>query len=340
MKAVVVPEVGATWEVRDVPIPRPGAGEVLIKVRASGICFNDVLATRGVIAFPSTSPVIPGHEFAGEIVELGPGVTTRRVGDRVGVSWVQGGCGRCSYCRLDLPVSGQTALNCAEPVSTGFTTQGGQAEYAVALAAGTILLPDDLPPELAAPVMCAGYTSWSALRQGEPKPHERVAVLGIGGLGHLALQFSRACGFETIAITSAADKHDLARQLGADVVVGNGAELHEAGGADVVLATGSSYRAASDAIRGLRVNGRLVLAGIDATDGFDLAPDPSKPFFAQRHRIIGATHGGAAELREALDVVATGRVRPVVETYEPEQIATAVARLAGGAVRFRAVVRY
>lgn len=340
MKAAVIPGVGERWELRDVPVPRPGFGEVLIRVRASGICFNDVLTTKGFIPFPSASPAVTGHEPVGEVVEVGEGVTSRRTGDRVGTTWVQAGCGRCDYCRRDLPVTGQTALNCAAPVTTGFTAPGGHAEYLVTPAAATVLLPDGLRFELAAPMMCAGYTAWSALRLADPRPHERVAVLGIGGLGHLALQFSRACGFDTVAITHSPDKHGPARELGADLVVTDGQELRDAGGADVVLATGSSYRAASDALRGLRPDGRLVLAGVDSGAGFDISPDRARPFFAQRHRIIGATHGGLPLLREALDLVASGRCAPVVEVFQKEQVADAVDKVAKGDVRFRAVVAF
>ncbi|WP_158883788.1 alcohol dehydrogenase catalytic domain-containing protein [Amycolatopsis anabasis] len=340
MKAAVIPGLNETWEVREVPTPRPGPGEVLIRVHACGICHNDVLATRGVIPFPAITPAVTGHEPVGEIVEVGAGVTTRAPGDRVGTTWVQSTCGRCDYCRRGLPVSGQAALNCAAPVMTGFTAPGGHAEYLVAAAAATVLIPEDLPDELAAPMLCAGYTSWSALRAAEPRPGERVAVLGIGGLGHLAVQFAKACGLETVAMTHSADKHDLARELGADLVVGNGEELRAAGGADVVLVTGNSYPAASDALQGLRVNGRLVLAGIDPAGAFTIAPNLAQPFFAQRQRVLGATHNGLDLLREALDLAASGVVTPRVECFPVAAVGEAVERVANGTVRFRAVVTY
>lgn len=340
MKAAVIPEVNGRWEIREVPTPRPGPGEVLIRVHACGICLNDVWATKGFIPFPSTDPAITGHEPAGEVVEVGPGVTSRRVGDRVGVTWIQGTCGRCDHCRRGVPVSGQAAFACAAPATTGFTVQGGHAEYMVAAADGTVLLPDGLDYETAAPVLCAGYTAWSALRQGDPAPHERVAVLGIGGLGHLALQFSRACGFETVAVTRSADKHDIARRLGADHVVSDGGQLRRMGGADVVLVTGSSYRAAADCLRGLRADGRMVLAGIDPVEPFTIAMDPAAPFFAQRHRIIGSTHNGPRYLEEALRLVAAGKVTPVTETFPMERAADAVDKVSKGDVRFHAVVTY
>src|ERR1700722_16997722 len=240
MKAAVIPGINIPWEIQDVPDPRPGPGDVLIKVHACGMCVNDVLSAKGIFPFPAFSPAIAGHEPVGEVVEVGLGVSSRKVGDRVGTTWIRGTCGRCDYCKHSYPLSAQAAFCCASPVATGFTVQGGHAEFMVVAAAQTVLIPDGLASELAAPILCAGYTSWCALRHADPKPHERVAVLGIGGLGHLALQFSRACGFQTIAITRSPDKHELAKELGAGIVVSTGDELREAGGADVILVTGSS----------------------------------------------------------------------------------------------------
>lgn len=339
VKAAVIPEVNGTWELREVPTPRPGPGEVLIRVHACGVCYNDILVTVGAIPV-GIDPLITGHEPVGEVVEVGPGVTSRREGDRVGTTWVRAGCGRCDYCQRNLPVSGQTAINCPAPVATGFSVQGGHAEYMVVAANQTVLIPEGIPAVMAAPVLCAGYTAWSALRSADPKPHERVAVLGIGGLGHLALQFSRACGFETIAITRSADKHGFAKQMGADYVVSNGEELREVGGADIILATGPSFPAAAETIQGLRVNGRMVLAGLDGQNPFTIPSSLAYPFFAQRQSIIGATHNGIQYLQEALDMVADGKVTPVVEAFPSERVAEAVAKVAQGEVRYRAVVTY
>jgi 2-desacetyl-2-hydroxyethyl bacteriochlorophyllide A dehydrogenase len=340
MRAVVIPGVDAEWTVLEVPTPQPGPGEVLIRVRACGLCGNDVAASRGRLPFPSISPTIPGHEPVGDIVDAGPGVTCRLVGDRVGTTWIRGTCGRCDYCRLNRPVSGTASILCAAPVSTGFTVQGGQAEYMVVAAHETVRIPDGLSDELAAPVLCAGYAAWSAIRAAEPKPHERVAVAGIGALGHLAVQYSRACGFETIAITTSPDKRELARQLGADLVVSDGDQLREAGGADVIIDTTPSYVAASTMLAGLRVSGRLVLAGIDPQDGFGIPGMDVHPFFALDQKILGATHGGPQLLREALAIAATGKVTPMVETFANADIAKAVDKVGTGEVRFRAVITY
>jgi len=338
MKAAVVPAVGEPWELREVATPRPGPGQVLIRVHASGVCGNDVWLTRGVFPLPDLDPRIVGHEPAGEVVEVGAGVTTRAVGDRVGATWVAGTCGRCDYCARGLPLTGQAAMNCVAPRLTGVTAPGGQAEYLVVPADSTVPLPDQLSYVLAAPVLCAGYTAWSALRAAAPRPGERVAVLGIGGLGHLAVQFSHACGYETVAVTGTADKTDLAAKLGADLVVADGEQLREAGGADVIVVTGSSYPAAGAALAGLRVNGRMALATIDPQGSFQI--DPSHRYFAQGQRIVGASHDGLGYLREALDLVADGAVTPMVEVFPKERVAAAVDRVASGEVRFRAVVTY
>lgn len=338
MRAAVIAEADSPWEIREVRTPEPGPGEVLIRVHASGVCHNDIWLTNGVYPFPPIKPTIVGHEPAGEVVAVGAGVTSRMVGDRVGATWVQGGCGRCDYCSLNLPVTGQTAMNCGAPVLTGMTAQGGHAEFIAVRASSTVLLPDGVSYEQAAPVMCAGYTALSALRAADPRPGDRVAVLGIGGLGHMAVQFASALGHEVVAITRSPDKHDLARALGASAVVSSGDELRKAGGADVIVATGTSYPAASAATRGLRVNGRISLASIDPHGSFTI--DPSEQFFAKGHRVSGASHDGLQHLNEALELVAEGRVTPVTEIFGYPDIAEVIERVDKGAVRFRAVITY
>src|SRR5581483_710459 len=176
MKAATVPGFAGRWELIEVPMVSAGPGQVVIRVRACGLCHNDVLCGDG--AFGGRLPIDPpilGHEAAGEIVEVGAGVTTRKVGDRVGTTWVQALCGRCDYCRTNPPLTGMAGTGCRAAALSGLTVQGGHAEYFVATAASTVLLPDELSFELAAPVLCAGYTAWSALRAARPQPGERVA---------------------------------------------------------------------------------------------------------------------------------------------------------------------
>jgi alcohol dehydrogenase len=328
MKAAVVPKIGGKWEVKEVPTPHPATNQVLIKVHASGLCYTDVHITEGHLP-TGAFPITIGHEPAGEIVEVGAGVTSRKIGDRVGVPWFQASCGRCEWCLRGKP------MFCAQMIGTSIGIQGSHAEYMVAYADATMLLPDGLAYEQAAPVFCAGYTVWSGLRWANPKPHERIAVVGIGGLGHLALQYSKAAGFETIAITHSKDKEELARKLGADFVVSDGQGLIEAGGADIILATSNSYKAAADTLRGLRPDGRLMFIGGSDEPFTILSPGQ---FLFNRHQIIGSSQNGREYLYEALDYVAKGKVRVMAETFPLNDIADAYEKVANGNVRFRAVI--
>jgi len=338
MRAATVPDFAGKWELAEVPMVKAGPGDVVIRVRASGLCHNDVWCGDGVYGRLPVDPPIFGHEAAGEVVEVGPGVTTRKIGDRVGTTWVQALCRRCDYCRTNPPLSGTGAAACRAPSLSGLTVQGSHAEYFVATAASTVLLPDGLSFELAAPVLCAGYTAWSALRAAWPQPGERVAVVGIGGLGHLAVQFASACGHETIAVTHTPDKHAVIRSMGADQVVGSGEELDEIGGADVILLTASSVEAGAQAMKGLRNEGRMVIASIDPMNPFTLGA--YSQLSVRRQQIIGASHDGLHYLAEALDLVAAGRVTPMIERYPAERVNEAVERLRDGDVRFRAVISY
>jgi len=330
VKAAVVPKIASKWEIREVPTPQPSANQVLIKIHASGLCYTDVHITEGHLPMPIEFPRTIGHEPVGEIVAVGEGVNSRKVGDRVGVPWVQASCGRCEWCQRG------KAMFCAQQIGTGINIQGGHAQYMVAYADATALLPDGLAYEQAAPVFCAGYTVWSGIRWANPKPHERIAVAGIGGLGHMALQYSKAAGFDTIAITHSKDKVELAHKLGADSVVSDGQSLREAGGADVILATSNSYKASGDALKGLRPDGRLMLIG--SSDEPFTIPSPTE-FFVNRFQIIGSSQNGREFLYEALDYVAKGKVKVMAETFSLDHIADAYEKVANGSVRFRAVIK-
>jgi propanol-preferring alcohol dehydrogenase len=319
---------------QEVPTPVAEPGLVLVKVHASGMCYTDAWATQGYGG--DIYPQTPGHEVVGEIVEVGAGVHTRQVGDRIGTTWVQSACGRCSYCRGNRPLTGQTAMNCANPRTSGFSAQGGHAEFIAVSAEGSVLLPEELDYVDAAPMMCAGYTTWSGLRDAQPQPHEKVAIVGIGGLGHVAIQLAHASGFETIAITHTPDKRDLALRLGADQVVANGEELRELGGADVLLVTTNSFAAAENAMAGLRVDGRVVLSGLDFNNPFQISSE-GVPFHMMRQQVIGSTHGGQQKLGEVLDLAAKGKVKPITETFSLDQATEAYDRLVSGEIRFRGV---
>jgi D-arabinose 1-dehydrogenase-like Zn-dependent alcohol dehydrogenase len=222
---------------------------------------------------------------------------------------------------------------CPNAISTGIGLQGSHAEYMLAYADATMLIPDALSYEQAAPIFCAGYTVWSGLRLADPKPHERVAVVGIGGLGHLALQYAKASGFTTIAVTKSKDKEKMIRDLGADEVVESGEKLLATGGADVLLATSNSWAAAADAAKGMRPDGRVILMGV-GPEQFNYNPE----LMFKRVRVMGSSQNGPEYLYEALDYAAKGKVRVVAETYKLDEIAKAYDRVAEGKVRFRAVI--
>lgn len=331
MRAAVIEKFNEPWLVRDVPDPRPAAGQVVIKVHASGMCYTDLHAHHGV--FPLKPPFVAGHEPAGEIVEVGPGVTDLRVGDRVGVFWNQKGCGRCPVCQAGKPSSCPDA-------QTWMHLGGSNSELMLAWASGCALIPDGASFEAAAPIFCAGYTTMSGLRNADPKPGERVAILGVGGLGHLALQFAKALGLETVALTGQANKQKELTALGADAVIITGDDpggaLRDAGGADIVLSTTNSAKQVASTFTGLRPGGRLVNMGL--ADG-PIAIDPFVLMIGQR-QLRGSSQDERSDLFAALQLVASGKVKPVLETYSLARINEARERLETGKVRYRAVVQH
>jgi len=326
MRAAIVPAMNSSWEVTDVPQPQPGPHQVLVKMHASGICYTDVHQTLGNL--PGPFPRILGHEPVGEVVAVAPDVTTRKVGDRVGTAWIQSTCGRCEWCQRG------RKMFCPNMKATGVDAQGGHAEYMPMNADATYLIPDKVSYEQAAPIFCAGYTVYSGLRWADPQPHERVAVVGIGGLGHLAVQYAKAAGFQTIAVSHSPDKDKMIRELGADEVVRDGKGLAAAGGADVILSTSNSAKSMVDSIQGLRPDGRFVAMGADA--------DPISvsliDLISKRIRLIGSQQNSPEYLYEALDFVAQGKVKTMVETYPLAEAQKAYGRVAEGKTRFRAVL--
>lgn len=331
MRAAVIDKFNEPWQIRDLPDPRPGAGQVVIKVHASGMCYTDLHAHHGV--FPLKPPFVAGHEPAGVVVEVGAGVTDVRVGDRVGVFWNQKGCGRCPACQAGRPGS------CPDAQSW-MHLGGSNSELMLAWASGCALIPDGVSFEAAAPIFCAGYTTMSGLRNADPKPGERVAILGVGGLGHLALQFAKAVGLETVAITGQANKQKELTELGADAVIiagdDPGKALRDAGGADIVLSTTNSAKQVSSTFNGLRPGGRFINMGVPETA---IAIDPMVLMFGQR-QLRGSSQDERSDLFEALQLVASGKVKPVIETYPLARINDARERLESGKVRYRAVVQY
>jgi D-arabinose 1-dehydrogenase-like Zn-dependent alcohol dehydrogenase len=331
MRAMTISEFNQPWELRELPNPRPAPGQVLIRVRCCGMCGSDLHVHHGML--PLKTPVVAGHEATGEVVELGAGVTDLRVGDRVGVFWNQKGCGRCDVCQSGRPDK------CAQAQSW-MHLGGGYSELMLAWATGCALIPDGVDFETAAPIFCAGYTVMSGLRNGDPLPGERVAVLGVGGLGHLAVQLSKAVGLETVALTGQENKRAELRELGADQVLVTGDDpgsvLRDAGGADVILSTTNSARQIAAAVKGLRPNGRLVNMGLP--DG-TLNIDPTLLLFGQR-QVRGSVQDERRDLFEALQLVAAGKVKPKIEAYPLADANAARDRLEAGKVRYRAVLHH
>ncbi len=335
MKAAVLTDYHQPLEIRDVPVPSIGPLDVLIKVHACGVCGSDIHLVDQEFAGMSQVPVIPGHEVAGTIEHVGELVTYLKRGDRVGVPWTQGTCGHCRYC-----VRGESAL-CPEQQATGISLNGGYAEYVKAPARDVTVIPDAISFEEASPLFCAGVTVYTPFNYVNFKPGQTVAVMGIGGLGHLAIQFAHALGARTIAVSRGADKLQLAKEkLGADEAIESSREdwvqqLQKMGGADVILSTANSSKLMGQAIRALAPEGTLVLL---AVDNQDLVLPPAVELIGGRRKVMGSPSGSIKDMRETLEVAARHGVRPMIETFPLDQAQTALDRVREGKPRFRAVL--
>lgn len=332
MKAVQISRPGGEFELVNREIPEPNEGEVRIRVEACGICHSDVLVKEGL--YPGLQyPRIPGHEVVGYIDKLGTGVTEWQVGDRVGVGWYGGRCGTCDSCRRG------DFIHCEHGRVTGISFDGGYAEYMVAPREALALVPDELDPAEAAPLLCAGITTYNALRNGGAQPGDLVAIQGIGGLGHLAVQYADKFGYRTVAMSHGRDKEELARRLGARHFIDTSTqdpaeELRKLGGAKVILATAPNSRAISTLAEGLAVRGKLIIVAASAE------PVEISPFvLIQRSLTIqGWASGHAKDSEETLQFSALSGAKPMVETYPLEQVAEAYGRMMQNQARFRSVL--
>ena len=332
MKAAQISKAGGDFELVDREIPQPGPGQVRVKVEACGICHSDILVKEGL--WPGLQyPRVPGHEVAGRIDALGANVTNWRKDQRVGVGWHGGHDFVCEQCRR-----GDFAM-CVNRKVTGIDFDGGYAEYMIAPAEALAAIPDELPPEEAGPFMCAGVTVYNALRNSGARPGDVVAVQGIGGLGHLGVQYARQMGFETVALGRGKDKEPLAKKLGAhhyidSDAVNTVAELQKLGGARVILATAPSAKAISSVVEGLGVNGNLLVPAAP-TDPLTVGV---LPLIMGRRSVSGWYSGTARDSQDTLEFSAFTGVHPMIEKYPLSRVPEAYERMHSGKVRFRVVL--
>jgi propanol-preferring alcohol dehydrogenase len=332
MRVVQVAEKNGALHLVEREMPEPGPGEVRVKIEACGICHSDSLTVEGI--FPGlTYPRVPGHEIAGRIDALGNGVHGWTVGQRVGVGWFGGACYRCEPCRRG------HMIDCRNLRIPGISYDGGYAEAMVCPHDALAAIPDDLEAAEAAPLLCAGITTFNALRHAGALPGDLVAVLGVGGLGHLGIQFAAKMGFRTVAIGRGDDKADLARKLGAQHYIDSAAEnpaaaLQALGGAQTILATVPSGKAVSPLMGGLGVRGKLVVVGVSP----EPIEAPSFTLVGQSASIVGHASGTSIESEDTLRFAALSGVRPMIETLPLEQAPEAYARMMRGDARFRMVL--
>jgi D-arabinose 1-dehydrogenase-like Zn-dependent alcohol dehydrogenase len=329
---VQVTAAGGVFQLVQKEFPEPGRGQVRIRVQACGVCHSDAITKFGVvpgIAYPRT----PGHEVAGVVDAVGADVPLFKAGQRVGLGWHGGHCGYCASCRR-----GDFIL-CENQQISGISFDGGYADYVIAPANALALIPDDLADVDAAPLMCAGVTTFNSLRNSGARPGDTVAILGIGGLGHLGVQFAAKSGYRTVAIARGQDKAPLARQLGAHIYIDSttqdpAAELQKLGGAAVILSTLTNAEALAAAVNGLGPDGKLIIVGV-----------PDKPFEVSAVSLImgsrsiaGWPSGTGMDSEDTLNFSALTGVKPMIETYPLERASEAFDRMMSGKARFRVVL--
>ena len=332
MKAAQVPKPGADFEIVEREIPKPVAGEVRIKVQACGVCHSDVFTKEG--QWPGIQyPRVPGHEVVGIVDELGAGVSEWKKGQRVGVGWHGGHDGTCRACRRG------DFRNCENLKIPGISYDGGYQQYMVAPTEAVVAIPKGLSDVEAAPLLCAGITTYNALRHSGAMPGDLVAVQGIGGLGHLGIQFGNKFGYHVVAIGRGSENAALAKKLGASVYIDSKAtnaaeELQKLGGAQVILATAPSSKAMSELFDGLGPNGKLMVIGA-AFDSLEVTP---VQLINGSRTIQGWASGTSADEGDTLHFAELTGVRPMIETYPFEKAAEGYARMMSGKAEFRVVL--
>jgi propanol-preferring alcohol dehydrogenase len=336
MKAAVVTELGGPLQILDVSIPRPAPGQVLVRMETSGLCHTDIHAAHGDWPVKPAPPFVPGHEGVGVVEQLGEGVTTRAVGDRVAIAWLAYACGTCRHC-----IGGWETL-CEQQLNSGYSVDGTFAEYAVVAAAFATPVPDAVTSLDAAPLTCAGVTTYKAIKVARVAPAETVAVFGIGGLGHLALQYARIAGGFVIAVDVQDDKLAMARELGADDVVNAAVTdpveaIQALGGADVAVALAASPRSFDQAYRSLRRGGRLVCVALPADGTMSL---PIFDTVLSGKSVIGSIVGTRNDLADVFALHAAGRTTVITVERKLDEVNEAMADVLSGHVPARVVFRF
>lgn len=332
MKTAIVPKPGADFELQERDVPLPPAGHVRIRVQACGICFSDHIVKDGL--FPGIAyPRSPGHEVAGTVDEVGAGVTNWKKGQRVGVGWHGGHDGTCLQCRRG------DFITCVNEKVTGISYDGGYAEYMLAPAEAVAAMPDSLDAAEAAPLLCAGITTFNALRHSGAGPGDLVAIQGIGGLGHLGVQFASKFGYRVAAISRGKDSESLARKLGAHIYIdaaGTNAasELQKLGGARVVLATAPNSKAISSLFDGLAPNGTLLVIGA----GGEPIEAPVMPLLMGKRRVQGWPSGIPTDSEDTLRFAELSGVRAMIEKFPLAKVNEAYVRMTSGKAQFRVVL--
>ena len=334
MKAAVVEKFCEPLQIREVPVPSPGPGQALIRIMATGVCHTDLHAADGDWPVKPKPPFIPGHEGAGEVVKLGPGVTHLKIGDRVGIAWLHSACGHCEFC-----LTGWETL-CHTQQNSGYSVDGTFAEYALGQADYLGRIPDQLSFVDAGPILCAGVTTYKGLKETDTRPGEWVVVSGIGGLGHIALQYARAMGLHVAAVDVGKEKLELAQKLGAEVTVDAKSDdpasqiQDRIGGAHGVLVTAVSPIAFKQAIGMLRRHGTCVLVGLPPGE----FPVSIFDVVLNRYTVRGSIVGTREDLREALTFAGEGKVKATTEQQPLESINAIFSRLRNGTVNGRVVL--
>jgi alcohol dehydrogenase, propanol-preferring len=337
MKAALVRSFGKPLAIEDVAIPTPGPGEVLVKVRACGVCHTDLHAASGDWPVKPTPPFIPGHEVAGTVAVLGPGVDSLTVGDPVGVAWLHDACMRCEYCE-----TGWETL-CEHQHNTGYSVNGGFAEYVVASAAFAARLPAKVNLAAIAPILCAGVTTYKGLKETEARPGEWVVIFGVGGLGHIAIQYAKAMGLKVVGVDITQDKLELARKTGADHAINALAKdalddvlAATGGGAHGVLVTAVSTSAFAQALRMVRRKGTVSLVGLPPGE----FPTPIFDVVLKRITVRGSIVGTRRDLDEAIAFAADGKVRAEFSRAPLTEINSIFERMKSGKIDGRIVLDF